>query len=366
MKKLLFLLVAGNFCFAQNVVFGDNNFKLSLIKTYPSLDANKDNEISVEEAKTLTSIRSLSLYNYTKIKSIDGIEAFTNITELDVKQNQIKTVDLSQNTKIKSLNMRENLLEGELDISMLTLATTVELNTNQLTSLKIPASGKIQFLYVNDNLLTSIDLSGQPDLKRPYFVRNNITTIDFSHNPNIDRINMDGNALTAVDLSGLTKLTWASFVENNLSQMTFQNNPLLKSLLLQKNNLTTLNFQDGLPNTLTLINLTDNSSFQKIVKDSTDTISGVTPTTVVIENGSPLSAASFSRDEVKVFPNPFAEQLSFSQAVSNVVIYDLAGRKIFAEAASNKSIMLNFLKPGQYLIRYELNGAKFSKMITKK
>ncbi len=366
MKKLFFLLVAGNLCFAQNVAFGDENFKKTLIKTYSTLDANKDGEISFDEAKTLTAIRNLSLYNFIKIKSVVGIEAFENITELDLKQNQITSIDLSKNLKIKTLNLRENLIEGELDLSMLTEATSVELNTNKITSLKLPSAGKIQFLYANDNLLTSVDLSGQPDLKRPFFVRNAISSISFSNNPNIDRIHLDGNKLASVDLSGLTKLAWVSLVENNLSQMTFSNNPLLRTLLLQKNNLTQLNFQDGFANSLTLINLTDNATFSKILKDCNDAVSGVNPSSTLIDSNCSLSVNEIDKNENKVFPNPFVEQLSFADAVTNIEVFEASGRKVFSKNSPSKSIALGFLKSGQYIVTYYFNGKKVSKVILKK
>ncbi len=365
MKKLAVLLVFGNFYFGQNITFGDENFKKSLIQTYPSLDANKDGEISFEEAKTQTSIRNLSLYNYTKIKSISGIEAFVNLTELDVKQNEISSVALSQNTKIKTLNLRENQITGALDLSALADATTVELNSNKISSIELPLNGKIQFLYANDNLLTSINLSQQKDLKRPFLVRNQISSIDFSNNVNIDRINMDENPLTSVNLSGLSKLSWASFVSNQLTAITFHNNPVLKTLLLQNNNLSTLNFRDSLPNALTLINLSGNNSFVAKLKDCSDTISGLTPANISIENGCDLSVSGAKHSAIEVFPNPFTEKIQFTKQVTDVEVYDNSGRKVFAQKTAGTELNLSKLAKGSYVMKYSENGKLSTKILMK-
>ena len=108
---LLFTLFTTTILFGQNVSFTDINFKKAIIRSYPNVDADKDGEISYDEAKTLTVIRNL--YNIPKITNTKGLEAFVNLRELDLKWHALTSIDISSNTNLEILNIREFSRRGE-------------------------------------------------------------------------------------------------------------------------------------------------------------------------------------------------------------------------------------------------------------
>ena len=350
MKKVLFFLLAAGFVSAQNVEFTDVNFKKAIIKAYPNLDANKDSEISFEEAKTLTSIRNLS--SYPAITNAKGIEAFINLTELNLSQKDLTSINVSSNTKLTTLNLKENKLEGILDLTQLSALKTLELNKNLLTQVLLPENGIIEVLYINENKISQVDVSKLQNLKRLFLVNNEITSLDLSKNLILERLHIDYNKITGLDLSNLSKLNWMSVNNNFLTEIKYSNNPLLKTIIAQNNTIETLNFQDGFPNVLTLINLTGNANFNKIIKDCNDSLPSASVT--VEDNCVVLGVNNTVKNRIEIYPNPAIENLYFSKPffVENYKIFSTEGKLLSSKNTNKevKSISVSSLQKGLYIL----------------
>lgn len=365
MKKALFLVLAAGFMSAQNVEFTDVNFIKAIIKAYPNVDVNKDGEISFEEAKTLTSIRNLS--SYPLITNVKGIEAFTNLTELSLTQKDFTTIDVSANTKLTTLNLRQNKLAGTLNVSTLSLLKTLELNSNALVEVVLPINGSIEILYSNENLLTAIEVNKLPNLKRLFLVNNQITDLDLSQNSALERLHIDKNKVANLDVANLTKLNWMSVNDNLLTQITLQNNPALRTILAQNNIIESLNFQDGIGNTFTAINLTGNATFNKIIKDCNDTLPA--NVTVTIEDNCILGIQDEAAKMLKFYPNPVIEQIYFSEniAVENYQIVNMEGKVVRSENATQlKSLQVSALSKGIYLLKLKTKRGEIVHRFIKK
>lgn len=350
MKKALLFLFVGGFFSAQNVEFTDINFKNAIIKAYPAVDANIDHQISFEEAKTLTSMRNLA--SYPLITNVKGIEAFINLTELSLTQKDFKTIDVSKNTKLTTLNLRENKLAGTLDVSSLSALKTLELNSNALVEVVLPLNGNIETLYINENKLTEIDVRTLPNLKRLFLVNNQIAALDLSQNTILERLHIDKNKVTNLDLTNLTKLNWMSVNDNLLTNITFRNNPVLKTILAQNNKIKILNFQDGFTNMLTVINLTGNATFNKIIKDCDDTLPS--NVSVAIEDNCILGTQNEVLNSVKFYPNPVTDQIYFSEnlQIQNYQILNVEGKVVRSEnVLILKSLEVSTLEKGVYLLK---------------
>ena len=81
---LLFVLIA-TFGYAQNVTIPDANFKAYLVG-HGFINTNGDSEIQCSEATAFTGI--ISVYNLG-ISELTGIEAFTALTSIDCRVNQL-------------------------------------------------------------------------------------------------------------------------------------------------------------------------------------------------------------------------------------------------------------------------------------
>lgn len=361
---IVLLLMAVKFLFSRNVVFGDTDLKKAIISAYPAVDANRDNEISYEEARTLTVIRNLA--SYPQITDAGGIEAFTNLTELDLKQKNLTGINLLPLTKLTTLNLRENQIAGTLDLSTLKELRNLELNKNKISSLILPESGKIEILYCNENNLSEINVSSQPGLQRLFLVSNQLSALDISRNPLLERLHADNNKIAGLNLEGLSLLSWMSVNNNLLANINFKNNPALRTILAQNNQLRQLNFQDGSSNNLTLINLTGNAAYSLILKDCNDIVPKDTTVTVQ-DNCSTLSVGSEAETIIAIYPNPVGDFITISGIpnIDKAVLYDMSGRQTVLIFSGNRA-NVSALPKGVYILRFNSRHGNFSGKFIKK
>lgn len=365
MKRILpIYLLLGISASGQNVVFEDANFKKAVINSTAKPDLNEDGEISEEEAKRVTSLRLQSLYAGDKdiFSSIKGIEKFINLTELNIGKHHISSVDLSQNTKLKTLNLRDNKLIGRLDISHLGELTNVELNGNKIEEVILPNTGKIVFLYLNDNNIRSIDVSQQKALRRFFMVRNKeLSNIDISQNTNLERVHLEGNSLETLDISNLEKLTWLNVVKNKLNQIIVKNNKVLATILANENNIKSLNLQDGTLNTISTLNLKDNP-IEEILKDCNDKLGAnlLEPKEVQIKDNCTLSNNDFNYLSIKIV-NPIKDKLMIlgNEIIRDIKIYNSIGQLV------GQSSDVSALQKGIYFVKILTDKGEYQQKMVK-
>lgn len=99
------------------------------------------------------------------IASLKGVEYFTALWSLYCQNNQLTSLDLSQNTALVSLSCQNNLLTS-LDLSKNTELGVLICSVNQLTSLDLSQNTAIAYLDCNNNQLASLDISQNTALYR--------------------------------------------------------------------------------------------------------------------------------------------------------------------------------------------------------
>jgi len=103
-----FITAQGLAAQGKNVKIPDQAFKACLIGN-PAINTNGDTEISVAEAQAFTGDIQCNAKN---ISDLTGIEAFVNITALDCSNNQLSSLDISNNTALESLHCSNNQLSS--------------------------------------------------------------------------------------------------------------------------------------------------------------------------------------------------------------------------------------------------------------
>lgn len=151
-------------------------------------DINADGVISEDEAKRITILEPSCM----GIHSLAGIERFTNLESLYASRNEISSIDLSMNKKLRLLEINENPL-GTLDVSANLQLVKLSAQGCQLTSLDISKNTALETLHVGVNALESLDVSMLPQLKSLYVSNNSLTELDLSNNPLLWEILCDGN-----------------------------------------------------------------------------------------------------------------------------------------------------------------------------
>ncbi|MEO8110130.1 MAG: T9SS type A sorting domain-containing protein [Ginsengibacter sp.] len=299
---------------AQNVNIPDAVFKAALVAD-PNIDINGDGEIQVAEAAAFTGAINVSSL-VISITNLQGIEAFTSLTQLDCSNNQLTNLDVSFNTALTTLICGNNNISSLditkntsltvlscfgnhltiLDVSHNTQLTELDCSTNAISSLDVTANTALNILHCSSNSLSSIDVTTNTaitDLDCHYNLlstidvtkntllttlhfsdNNNITSIDLSANPLINYLNCFNNKLDAIDVSNLSRLAYLNCSQNNLSVLDVSNNPainfmrchtnkisdldvssntVLQSLACNNNLLSSLNLKNG--NNASLLNL---------------------------------------------------------------------------------------------------------------
>jgi Leucine-rich repeat (LRR) protein len=251
MKKTLFIsiLIICTTLQAQIVNIPDPNFKNALVNTpcvifgppgdcgdvNATIDLNNDGEVQVAEAE----IVDFLCIGFQNISSLEGIEAFVNLEYLYVYDNDLTTIDTSENLLLKILHCDSNNLSS-INISQNTTLEVLRAQNNQLTEIGISGTSNLTSLNCSNNQLSSIDISNNPQLNFLAIGYNELTTIDLSQHPNFGGLIIENNNLTSIDVSQNPMLKSLDIGNNNFSSIDVSQNPLLEFLFIDENNLNTI------------------------------------------------------------------------------------------------------------------------------
>ena len=166
---------------APGVEINSTNFPDANFRTYlKSQDYGEDNYITDAELATVTSI---SVYKMG-ISDLTGIERFTNLKKLYCGENNLTSLNITQNTKLTYLQCSKNGLTT-LNVSYNTALENIYCQDNSLSSLSVSANKALKVLNCCNNAnLTSLDVSANTALKELYCYTNKLTTLTLSKTKN--------------------------------------------------------------------------------------------------------------------------------------------------------------------------------------
>ena len=199
----------------------------SEFKTYclTNFDADKNDKISLAEAETVEEIDVHGDYDSENevgkgtIKSLKGIEYFTNLKQLNCSGNQLTALDVAQNKVLEYLYC----------------------DHNKLTSLRLNDGKTLKKLNVGGNQLTSLDVSGFVALEDLSIYHSpSMTTLSIKGCVALTSINVAQTAITSLDASGCVKLTNIMGYETNLAELNVSGCTALEELSIGKSKLTSI------------------------------------------------------------------------------------------------------------------------------
>ena len=197
-------------------------------------------QVNVSDAAAVTKIQITTRLN---IQSIAGIEAFVNLTYLEVDHNPITSPNLANNGNLTWFEIWDDLSLTSIDVSPLVNAQLICLSLTGLTNADFSQNISVVELDLQNDSddpnttwsvsqgLTSLDVSHNTNLWRLYCGFNRIPSLDFTHNPQLSEVWAENNELVSLD---------------------FTHNPQMYVMVLYNNNLTYLNIKGcGVPRTCT-------------------------------------------------------------------------------------------------------------------
>ena len=217
-----------------------------------TLDANNDGEIQVSEALEVTYFRLSGFYlqDYDKINSIEGINAFTNLTQLDCSFNFISELNIDSLTNLKILGCSGNPMTS-LSLQNFPDLETLSCGDGPLSSLNLSAIPNLKYLTCGYSMLTSLDVTQFANLLSVDCRNAQLTSLTVNGMSNLGYINAPDNQLTTVNLQGVTNMVGLYLDNNQLTSLVLPNAPFLGELWLINNQLTTINLENT-PNILIL------------------------------------------------------------------------------------------------------------------
>ncbi len=220
---------------ANEIEINSKNFPDDIFREYVSekFDRNNDGKLSAEELKADKYKGLVINVSGMKIKDLSGIELFAELTELDCTDTLITELDISKNTKLRTLICGRCGITG-LDVTNNPLLETLECSNG--------------YFGISENEYASapglIDLSKNKKLKRLVLQNAMLTHVDVSKNTELIYLDVSWNYLEGLDVTNNTALeelncTW-SFVDpegglRNVSQPDISRNKKLKKFYCGQN-----------------------------------------------------------------------------------------------------------------------------------
>ena len=169
-------------------------------------DKDGDGNLSLAECRIVTSCNIAS----KGIRSIEGIEYFYALEDLDCSNNEIENVDISKNVSLVSLDVSNNEIE-KIDISKNIDLVCVDVSDNQLKSLSIIRNKKLEVLDCSNNQLKSLYLYANEYLKSINCSYNLITSLTLYHS--LEFLDCSNNQLKEI-IGGMEPDIWGAVQED--------------------------------------------------------------------------------------------------------------------------------------------------------
>ena len=257
-----------NAIYSENCIISipDSNFEQALIDL--GHDDSIDGMVAVEN---INSVTSLNIPN-KNISDLTGIEGFTALEFLGVNDNNLTTVDLSNNTSLNNLSIFRNQLIA-LDVSSNTSLFRINCDFNRITALDLSLNTSLRDIACGTNNLTMLNVKNGNNANVTFFVANNnpdlqCVEVDDASNPRVgtgaffidSNVIFSENCSTSLSVNELEELTFSLYPNPSKGSVsidvlekatlivyTFTGKEVLKrNLFVGKNQLNDLNISTGM------------------------------------------------------------------------------------------------------------------------
>ena len=243
----------------------DARFKSFLVKRY---DANSDKALTKGELNAITELALWStnadMYTvvYSGLTDLTGIEYMDNLEKLDIRNSTtIEALDVTKNAKLTEL-----LVQGTgittLDLSGNPELKVLNVNDTKVAALNLSANTKLEKLYASNTAVSTLDLSANTALRVLNAGFSKISAINLSKNTALEQVYLPGNKLTSLDVTALSALKAINVEANRIASLDLSKNAELKTVNAGRNALTSINVA-GLAN-LKYLTISNNATLSSV------------------------------------------------------------------------------------------------------
>ncbi len=241
MKKIIFLLLAPVFTFAQIVNFADPNFKAYLLTSSPAvemaygtsgyiaIDANGDGEIQLTEAQAITKL----YLGPANVTSLSGVQSFSNLTYFGYAGSGVTSLDLSTMASLTEVYLADTPNLHTVNLSGLVSLETFMAFQGGMTNLDLTGLANLKHLDVRETQLTTLDATPCTALIDIRSGTATLTTLNLSGLTNLVTIdNDDSTSIQSINVSGCTALKTMKLERNSMPSLDVSGLPALESIIL--------------------------------------------------------------------------------------------------------------------------------------
>ena len=128
------------------------------------------------------------------------ISKIISTTSLNIRDTNITSLNINNQTNIKELDIEYNVLLTSIDLTHLSVMSSISLQNNSITSIDLSTITSITYIYISESLCTSIILSLYSNTSELQIYNTLITTLDLMNNAFIDVLIISGN----INLTSIT------------------------------------------------------------------------------------------------------------------------------------------------------------------
>ena len=235
----------------EGVAINEKSFPDDVFRDYvkEEFDLNGDKVLSDKEISEVDTIilDGIKEPKYREIKSISGIEYFSELKDFRLFDCNIETADFSGNENLLAvyswgefladINIENNLkLEEisikngqikELDISNKTELKKLDLTGCPIEEIDLSKNEKLEYLDCSITSIVDIDVSNNPALTTLEVSKTGITNLDLGNNENLNYLICEGTALTSIDITNNPEMLSVYCNGTNIEQLDITKNEKL-------------------------------------------------------------------------------------------------------------------------------------------
>lgn len=208
----------------------------------------QNNQLVLLDVRSLTKLEMLSVYDNPKLTTVffapEG-ESFESITSISMSGCDISHFYPVNMPNLSSLSIGNgSLMDLELGEYYPSLSS-LDISNNYISTIDVTNCPNLSQLNVSGNLLTELNITQNSQLVGLSCTNNQIKKLNLRNNPLLTSLSCSGNQLTELELSPLKNLTTLACDSNNISRLDFSANYHLKKLYCSNNQLEFLDFSNN-------------------------------------------------------------------------------------------------------------------------
>lgn len=203
MRKVFVLILICLMCIIPLDLYAEDSLKISDVFTDEGfrsavcvLSGIHEDTLLAGSEESLGKITHLNVSGMG-IKDISGVKYLRNLTFLDIADNNIEAVDLSENALLEYLICDNNPIE-EIYVENCGSLLSLYANNCKLTKISLPSS--VVKVYLMGNEIDRIDISQLTELEELNLRDNDLTEIDITENAKMKYLWLSGNRLDMLNI----------------------------------------------------------------------------------------------------------------------------------------------------------------------